>query len=122
MPTDNQIAFAQAVESLPTLLQFDIVFITERTNQLLLENINRDGVILMNKFDEKLEKFANQKEKMLEQARQEAFRITRQAKEEVDKQAKILLNKIFFFSHCKDFRNNELPKVFEQLDRLLEKK
>ena len=35
-------------------------------------------------YDEKLEKFANQKEKMLEQARQEAFRITRQAKEEVD--------------------------------------
>ncbi len=35
-------------------------------------------------YDERLEKITNQKEKMLEQARQEAFRITRQAKEEVD--------------------------------------
>ena len=66
MPTDNQIAFAQAVESLPTLLQFDIVFITERTNQLLLENINRDGVILMNKFDEKLEKFSEAVKRLTE--------------------------------------------------------
>ncbi len=35
-------------------------------------------------YDEKLQKITNQKEKMIEQARQEAFRITRQAKENVD--------------------------------------
>ncbi|RDY29267.1 endonuclease MutS2 [Romboutsia weinsteinii] len=35
-------------------------------------------------YDEKLEKLANQKEKLIEQAKSEAFRITRQAKEEVD--------------------------------------
>ena len=35
-------------------------------------------------YDEKLAKMAGQKEKMIEQARAEAFRITRQAKEDVD--------------------------------------
>lgn len=35
-------------------------------------------------YDEKLEKISNQKEKIMEQAKSEAFRITRQAKEEVD--------------------------------------
>ncbi len=58
MPKENHVFFAQAVESLPTLLQFDIVFVSENTNALLLENIKKDGVILMNKFDEKLEKFS----------------------------------------------------------------
>ena len=70
MPSNNHVPFAQAVESLPTLLQFDIVFISENTNALLLENIKKDGVILMNKFDEKLEKFSeavNRLEEALEE-------------------------------------------------------
>ncbi|MBQ3422515.1 MAG: endonuclease MutS2, partial [Romboutsia sp.] len=36
-------------------------------------------------YDRKLEKFAAQKEKMMEEARSEAFRITRQAKEDVER-------------------------------------
>ena len=36
-------------------------------------------------YDRKLEKFAVQKEKMMEEARSEAFRITRQAKEDVER-------------------------------------
>ncbi len=70
MPKENHVFFAQAVESLPTLLQFDIVFVSENTNALLLENIKKDGVILMNKFDEKLEKFSeavNRLEEALEE-------------------------------------------------------
>lgn len=70
MPSNNHVPFAQAVESLPTLLQFDIVFVSENTNALLLANIKKDGVILMNKFDEKLEKFSeavNRLEEALEE-------------------------------------------------------
>lgn len=70
MPSNNHVPFAQAVESLPTLLQFDIVFVSENTNALLLENIKKDGVTLMNKFDEKLEKFSeavNRLEEALEE-------------------------------------------------------
>ncbi len=70
MPSNNHVPFAQAVESLPTLLQFDIVFVSENTNALLLENIKKDGVILMNKFDEKLEKFS-EAVKRLEEALEE---------------------------------------------------
>ncbi len=58
MPGNNHVTFAQAVENLPTLLRFDIVFVSENTDALLLENIKKDGVIIMNKFDEKLEKFS----------------------------------------------------------------
>lgn len=70
MPSNNHVPFAQAIENLPTLLQFDIVFVSENTNALLLENIKKDGVTLMNKFDEKLEKFSeavNRLEEALEE-------------------------------------------------------
>lgn len=59
MPKENQTFFNEAIEQLPTLLVFDIVFITERTNKALLDNINRDGVVIMNKFSEKLDKFSS---------------------------------------------------------------
>lgn len=58
MPKENHVFFAQAVENLPTLLQFDIVFVSSETSALLLENIRKDGITLMNKFDEKFEKFS----------------------------------------------------------------
>lgn len=58
MPKENHVFFAQAVENLPTLLQFDIVFVSSETSALLLENIRKDGITLMNRFDEKLEKFS----------------------------------------------------------------
>lgn len=59
MPAANQILFTEEIEQLPTLLDFDIVFVTEKTNNKLLENINRDGVTLMNKFEEKFSKFCD---------------------------------------------------------------
>lgn len=49
--------FLEAIDSLPTLLDFDIVFITERTSTALLENIKKDGVILMTQKDEKITQF-----------------------------------------------------------------
>lgn len=49
--------FREAVDNLPTLLDFDIVFITEQTAPALLANISQDGVILMTQKDEKICKF-----------------------------------------------------------------
>lgn len=57
LPQEKQGVFWFDINELNTLLDFDIVFITERTNPKLLENIDRDGVILMNKFEDKLDKF-----------------------------------------------------------------
>lgn len=49
-------AFIEGIEAIPTLLDFDIVFITDQTSPALLQNINKDGVILMNKAADKLTK------------------------------------------------------------------
>jgi len=59
MPKGNQALFNEAIEQLPTLLDFDIVFVTDRTDEALLNNINKDGVVIMNKFSEKLGKFSD---------------------------------------------------------------
>ncbi|MGN0468309.1 MAG: HI0074 family nucleotidyltransferase substrate-binding subunit [Acutalibacteraceae bacterium] len=59
MPNENQVQFAQEVNRLPTLLNFDIVFISEKTSELLLKNINKDGVTIMDNFNEKLNKFSD---------------------------------------------------------------
>ena len=56
---EKQPAFIQAVGSLPTLLDFDIVFITDNTNEALMKNISQDGVIIMDKLTEKLSKFSD---------------------------------------------------------------
>ncbi len=58
MPEDSRILFSETLEQLPTLLDFDIVFVTDRTDEALLNNINKDGVIILNKFIEKLNKFS----------------------------------------------------------------
>ncbi|MGL5312384.1 MAG: endonuclease MutS2 [Peptostreptococcaceae bacterium] len=49
------------------------------------ERLKSEIAFLKEEYDRKLEKFAAQKEKMMEQARSEAFRITRQAKEDVER-------------------------------------
>lgn len=59
MPKENQTLFNETIEQLPTLLDFDIVFVTDRTDDALLQNINKDGVIIMNKFNEKFNKFSD---------------------------------------------------------------
>lgn len=59
MPKENQSEFLQAVGNLPTLLDFDIVFITDRTSEALMNNIKKDGVVIMDKFSEKLSKFSD---------------------------------------------------------------
>ena len=56
MPASNQHQFWSELEELPTLLDFDVVFVDEATSPALLENINKDGIILMNKMQEKYTK------------------------------------------------------------------
>lgn len=58
MPKENQAAFADKIEQLPTLLDFDIAFISDNTNDKFLNNIIKDGIILMSKLEEKLSKFS----------------------------------------------------------------
>ena len=51
-----QLRFAEMVESLPTLLDFDVVFADAHTDPALLANIEKDGVVIMDKFAEKYAK------------------------------------------------------------------
>ena len=50
---DDLPAFREQLDELPTLLEFDLVFVTEQTDPKLVSNIERDGVILMDKMQEK---------------------------------------------------------------------
>lgn len=59
MPLNNQVYFSEDIGQLPTLLDFDIVFITGKTDEKLITNINKDGVVLMSKLQEKYDKFTN---------------------------------------------------------------
>ena len=52
----NQAAFRSAIGDIPTLLSFEIVFISDSTDNALLQNIKKDGKIIMSKFTEKYEK------------------------------------------------------------------
>lgn len=51
--------FMEIMEELPTLLAFDVVFVSEHTDPVLLDNIEKDGVEIMDKFAEKYEKLKN---------------------------------------------------------------
>ena len=55
---DDLPAFREQLDELPTLLEFDLVFVTEQTDPKLVSNIERDGVILMDKMQEKYEKLS----------------------------------------------------------------
>lgn len=49
IPENEQSAFWSDIGDLPTLLEFDLIHITEDTNSELLENIEKDGVVLYEK-------------------------------------------------------------------------
>lgn len=70
VPKEKHFSFSQDIGNIPTLLQFDIVFVSAETNEALINNINKDGVTLMNRFDEKLCKFS-EATKRLEEALEE---------------------------------------------------
>ncbi|MHC1724276.1 MAG: HI0074 family nucleotidyltransferase substrate-binding subunit [Aminipila sp.] len=56
MPEQKRTFFWNDIDNLPTLLKFDIVHISEGTDTKLLNNIEKEGVILMNKLEEKQDK------------------------------------------------------------------
>ena len=58
MPEENHTAFREAIDGLKTLLAFDIIFIDKSTPCALLSNIERDGIIIMDKTNEKLSSYA----------------------------------------------------------------
>lgn len=59
-------AFRSAVGDIPTLLSFDIVFISGDTDKALLKNIEKDGKTLMSKFTEKYEKLISATDRLKE--------------------------------------------------------
>ncbi len=66
MPEPNQSAFRLGLEELPTLLQFDVVFVTDQTSPTLVANIEKDGVPIMDKKDEKYRKLQDAYKKLQE--------------------------------------------------------
>lgn len=61
---DDKQPFLDMIDDLPTLLDFDIVFVTEHTAPELIANIEKDGVVLM--FSEKYAKLENAVERLKE--------------------------------------------------------
>ena len=49
MPEENRARFWFDIDDLPTLLKFDLVHVTELTDAELVENIEKDGVVLYEK-------------------------------------------------------------------------
>ncbi len=49
MPEENRARFWFDIDDLPTLLKFDLVHVTDLTDAELVENIEKDGVILYEK-------------------------------------------------------------------------
>lgn len=66
MPSDYRPFFQSDLEDLYTLLDFDVVFISDRTDDRLKQNINRDGVIIMDKVKEKFQKLTEAVERLKE--------------------------------------------------------
>ena len=57
MPEEKRAYFWSEIEELPTLLEIDIVYITDNADKQLIDNIEKDGLILMNRITEKHDKF-----------------------------------------------------------------
>ncbi len=53
MPKKEQPGFWWEIDDLPTLLKFDIVYITADTDAGLLNNIEKDGVVLYERLSDK---------------------------------------------------------------------
>lgn len=66
MPEENQPLFYDEIEQLPTLFKFDVIFISKSTNSDLLKNIERDGIVIMDKFIEKLGKLSDAVKRLCE--------------------------------------------------------
>lgn len=59
LPEAAQARFLDGIEDLPTLLDFDVVFVSACTDSTLLKNIEKDGIPLMGNLSEKYGKFTH---------------------------------------------------------------
>ncbi len=66
VPTDRQGAFWADIDDLPTLLDFDIVHVDDRTDRKLVVNIEKDGIIIMSKMQEKYNKLVQAVDRLRE--------------------------------------------------------
>lgn len=69
MPMAEQPKFLDSLDDLPTLLKWDVVFITPETDAALRESIEKDGIRLMGRFSDKYEKFGQAVERLGEAVR-----------------------------------------------------
>ena len=66
LPKNTWSSFEDAVENLPTLLSFDLVDMNRPISPELRTNIERDGIDLMTKYNEKYSKFISAVERLHE--------------------------------------------------------
>lgn len=56
--------FTNDIEKLDTLFKFDIVFINSSTDEKLLDNINKEGIVIMERLSNKLHNFKSAVERL----------------------------------------------------------
>lgn len=66
MPEENRALFWSDLDDLPTLLSIDLVHLSPHTPPALLENIKKDGVILMDRAREKRDKLKDALDRLKE--------------------------------------------------------
>lgn len=54
---DKQSPFLDAIDDLPTLLSFDIIFMNDPLSPEFIRNVEKEGINLMTKYDDKYSKF-----------------------------------------------------------------
>lgn len=66
IPADRQSAFWSDIDDLPTLLDFDIVHVDHCTDPQLVANIEKDGIMIMSKMQEKYNKLVQAVDRLRE--------------------------------------------------------
>ena len=57
LPRQARCSFLDAIDDLPTLLSFDVIFMDDPLSPALIQNVEREGIDLMTKFNEKYAKY-----------------------------------------------------------------
>lgn len=57
LPREARCSFLDAIDDLPTLLSFDVIFMDDPLSPALIQNVEREGIDLMTKFNEKYAKY-----------------------------------------------------------------
>lgn len=57
LPRKARLSFLDAIDDLPTLLSFDVIFMDDPLSPEFIQNVEREGIDLMTKFNEKYAKY-----------------------------------------------------------------